>query len=104
AMPMTNWYSGFQPRRGLAFTSARRPFTWPPEIAHFLRIAETGMAEPFKGLTTDGTLLQGLYPLQPTGVSTERLRDAAASVLDALTPAQRTTACFPIDSEQWRAW
>ena len=101
---MTNWYSGFRPRRGLAPTSARRPFTWPPAIEHFKRLAEDGLAEPFTGLTTDGAPIPGLFPVGPAGASSRRLRDAAEALLAALTPAQRSDACFPLDSNLWRAW
>src|SRR5215208_606125 len=100
---MTNWYSGFKPRQ-VPPTSGRRPFTWPPELTHFRQLAETGMAEPFTGLTTDGTLLEDLFPVRQTGVATGRMRDAAEALLAALTPAQRTDACFPLDSDAWRAW
>jgi hypothetical protein len=33
-----------------------------------------GLAEPFKGITTDGNLVPGLFPLRSTGVSTEPVR------------------------------
>ena len=101
---MTNWYSGFHPRTGVPPTSARQPFEWAPELQHFRQLAQDGMAEPFTGLTVDGEPLAGLFPLQPTRVSTAHLRDAAAAVLASLTPAQRTDACFPIDSSLWRVW
>src|SRR3954452_14326750 len=100
---MTSWYSGFKPRQ-VPPTSGRRPFTWPPELTHFRQLAETGTAEPFTGLTTDGTPLAGLFPVRQTGVTTRRMRDAAEALLAALTPAQRTDACFPLDSDAWRAW
>ncbi|HEY7067625.1 MAG TPA: DUF3500 domain-containing protein [Chloroflexota bacterium] len=100
----TSWYSGFRPRQNQPTTSAHQPFTWPAELEHFRQLAQSGMAEPFTGLTTDGTVREGLFPLQATGVSTARLRDAALAVLDAFTPAQRADACFPLDSPIWRAW
>src|SRR5688572_6008603 len=101
---MTSWYSGFRPRQGVPPTSARRPFDWPPELEHFRRLAHDGLAEPFKGLTTDGTLVEGLFPIRQTGASTRRLYDAAGAVLEALSPAQRADACFPLESDMWRAW
>ena len=101
---MTSWYSGFNPRRGGAPTSGREPFTWPPELMHFRQLAESGMAEPFEGLTTAGALVPDLFALQPSGASTRRLREAAEALLAALSPAQRADACFPLDSELWRGW
>src|SRR3954469_18476654 len=36
-----------------------------------------GLAEPFKGITTNGNIEPGLFRIQPTGVSTEPVRIAA---------------------------
>src|SRR5262245_62560875 len=44
-----------------------------------------GLAEPFKGLTTNGEVTPGLFPIQATGVSTEPVRNAAERVLSSLT-------------------
>jgi Protein of unknown function (DUF3500) len=101
---LTSWYSGFRPRQGVPPTSARHPFDWPPELEHFRQLAHKGMAEPFTGLTTDGTVIGGLFPVRATGVSTARLRDAAQALLATLTPAQQAAACFRLDSPLWRAW
>src|SRR5688500_355683 len=43
-----------------------------------------GLAEPFKGITTDGTPEAGLFPVKSTGVSTEPVRTAAEAFLAAL--------------------
>jgi hypothetical protein len=100
---MTSVYSGFRPRQ-VPPTSARRPFNWPPELEHFRQLARDGMADPFKGLTTDGTRVDGLFPIKDTGASTRRLREAAAALLAALTAAQQADACFTLDSPLWRGW
>jgi hypothetical protein len=49
---------------------------------------ERGLAEPFKGVTTDGKVVGGLFPVRSTGVSTEPVRKAAEAFLAALTPEQ----------------
>src|SRR6476659_4725688 len=47
--------------------------------------AETkGLAEPFKGITTDGQVVPGLFAIHSTGVSTEPVRKAADAFLAAL--------------------
>ena len=43
-----------------------------------------GLAEPFKGITTNGTVQPGLYTIRSTGVSTETVRKAADAFLAAL--------------------
>lgn len=63
-----------------------------------------GQLQPFKGLTADGTIEPGLFPIQATGVSTRPVRDAAQRFLQALTPEQRAKTTFPIDDEEWLKW
>src|SRR5258708_31885000 len=67
--------------------------------------AETrGLAEPFKGITTNGTPQPGLFPIRSTGISTEPVRKAAAAFLAALEPEQRKKTLFPVDDVEWRKW
>jgi len=78
------------------------------EATDFLRsyaaAGEAAVAQPFKGVTTDGTVVPGLFQLQKTGVSTEPIREAALAFLAALGPAEQASACFPIDADAWRRW
>lgn len=62
------------------------------------------LAEPFRGVTTDGTVVEGLFPLRSTGVSTEPLRLAAERFLAGLTASQRERTTFPADDIEWRRW
>ena len=64
----------------------------------------TGLAEPFRGVTADGTVRPGLFAIRATGVSTEPVRAAAAAFLAALTPEQRAATTFPVDDDEWRKW
>ena len=63
-----------------------------------------GLAEPYKGITTDGKIVPGLYPIQPTGVSTAAVRSAASRFLDSLTAEQRARTMFSVDDPEWRKW
>jgi hypothetical protein len=65
---------------------------------------EKGLAEPFKGITTNGELVKGLFPLHSTGVSTEPVRIAAEKFLAALGAEQRRKTQFPVDDVEWRKW
>jgi hypothetical protein len=65
---------------------------------------ERGLAEPFRGVTTDGTLVPGLFPLRSTGVSTEPVRAAAAAFLGALGAEQRARTRFGVEDDEWRKW
>ena len=76
----------------------------PEQLATNLRNAETQIAEPFKGLTTDGQVASGLFPLQKTGLSNEGMKQAAETWLDSLDAGQRNAALFSVDSDAWRRW
>ncbi len=67
--------------------------------------AETkGLAEPFKGITTNGSALPGLFTIRATGVPTDPVRKAAVAFLAALTKEQRDRTMFPVDDPEWRKW
>jgi hypothetical protein len=63
-----------------------------------------GLAEPFKGITTNGTVQPGLFELRKTGVPTDAVRNAAEKFLASLTEAQRAKTMFPVDDPEWRKW
>ncbi|MEX2123758.1 MAG: DUF3500 domain-containing protein [Woeseia sp.] len=68
------------------------------------RAEERGLAEPFRGVTANGELVYGLFPVRSTGVSTEPVVNAARNFLDALSEAQRAKSVFPVDDPEWRKW
>jgi hypothetical protein len=61
-------------------------------------------AEPFKGITSDGNVIPGLFTIRKTGVSTQSIREAAEAFLGALTAEQRAKTLFRVDTDQWRKW
>ena len=69
-----------------------------------LAAEKAGLAEAFRGVTTNGTVEPGLFGLRSTGVSTEPARRGAAAFLAALTPEQRAKTLFPVDDVEWRKW
>ena len=67
--------------------------------------AETrGLQESFKGVTTNGTVVPGLFPVRSTGVSTEPVRKAASTFLGTLTKDQRARTEYSVDDQEWRKW
>ncbi len=69
------------------------------------RSAETsGLAEPFKGITTNGSVQPGLFAVRSTGVSTAPVVAAARKYLGSLAPWQKAKATFPVDDPEWRKW
>lgn len=61
--------------------------------------------EPFVGITTDGTVREGLYslPVDPVTPDAERVR-AAEHLLGFLTAEQRERVSYPLDAPEWRGW
>jgi hypothetical protein len=68
------------------------------------RMEATGLAEPFRGVTTSGEIVPGLYSIRSTGVSTEPVRVAAQGFLAALNDEQRARTQYPVDDDEWRRW
>jgi hypothetical protein len=62
------------------------------------------LAEPFRGVTTDGTVVPGLFTIRRTGVSTAPVVSASQLFLDALSDSQRARTTFPVDDIEWRKW
>lgn len=62
------------------------------------------LAEAFRGITANGTVERGLFPIRATGVSTAPVKKAADAFLAALTPEQRAKTTFPVDDPEWRKW
>jgi Protein of unknown function (DUF3500) len=85
-------------------TPAKHPFDLPEGLQRQLARAQANVAAPFTGITTDGHVGPGLYALRKTGVSAQPIVDAADAFLASLTPDERATASFDVDSVEWRNW
>jgi len=69
-----------------------------------LNLEQTGLGEPFKGITADGNIQKDLFQLISTGVSIEPVRGAALSFLESLDDDQREKTRFAMDDDEWRKW
>jgi hypothetical protein len=63
---------------------------------------------PFHGVTEDGTLREGLYPLTPAEPGEEApvpaMVAAARDLLAALSPGDRERITFDVDAVEWQTW
>ncbi len=84
-----------------AHADARRQ---SPRAKEFFAQWEKQLAEPFKGITADGTSIPNLYTLAPNGAPVAAMADAAKALLGLLTEEQRARSCFAADSNTWRRW
>ena len=69
-----------------------------------LEAERVGLAEAFKGITTDGNIVPGLFPVHKSGVSTDAVRNAAERFLNSLTAEQRAKTLYAVDDPEWRKW
>ena len=60
--------------------------------------------EPFKGVSTNGTPLAGLFERRDHGAPTAAMVEATTRLLAAVTPAQRAALLLPLDAREWRRW
>ncbi|KAK9447023.1 uncharacterized protein V1518DRAFT_125553 [Limtongia smithiae] len=67
---------------------------------HWLKL----FREPFKGVTTDGTVVPGLFELEDEQVQIEEIVATALQLLDLLDSKQTEKISYHIDSPEWRTW
>jgi hypothetical protein len=64
--------------------------------------------QPFKGVTNDGVLRPGLYPLAPARAGEEaptaEMVAAARKLLEALTLEQASRLSYAVDAPEWQSW
>ena len=75
-----------------------------PFLQQYVQHGEASVAEAFKGITTDGSVVPGLFPVQATGIATRPIAAAAELFLQSLGAEQQAAARFPVDSDAWRRW
>jgi hypothetical protein len=78
--------------------------TQTPRGKEMFAAREALFHEPFKGITTDGKAIPGLFSLAPNGAPVRAMADAVHALLTRLSPEQRAAMSFPADSQQWRRW
>jgi hypothetical protein len=97
-------YDSLGLRRTPALSARRLPPALPSILTDLVEYGERALAEPMVGITTDGVVRPGLFPIERTLISTRPVVDAAIAFLAALDPTQRDTVTFPVDADEWRRW
>ncbi|HYE73133.1 MAG TPA: DUF3500 domain-containing protein [Blastocatellia bacterium] len=62
------------------------------------------LAEPFKGITTNGSVMPELFKIRSTGVSTKPVRLAAEAFIKSLSEEQQKRTLYPVNDDEWRKW
>jgi hypothetical protein len=60
--------------------------------------------EPFKGVTTDGNVREGLFNAQDEGLDIGKIVAAAEALMGKLDNEQKKKVQYPINAKEWRAW
>ena len=60
--------------------------------------------QPFKGISTDGTPLTGLYQRRDHGAPAAAMVAATLRLIATVSPEQRTVLMLPLDAREWRRW
>jgi Protein of unknown function (DUF3500) len=92
-------------RHARPVVSARStPQKLPERLQDYLANAQASLVEPFTGITTGSAPVRGLFPIVPTGVSTQPIKDAAEAFVASLGVDEKRRAIFPVNDEAWRRW
>lgn len=76
----------------------------PPWLYDLTKVWEKLLEEPYKGITNDGTVREGLYQAQDEGVDVDGPVKKAEELLAALDSEQKGKISYPINAREWRAW
>ncbi|TRV74385.1 DUF3500 domain-containing protein [Streptomyces sp. 130] len=92
--------------RGMAYEEFAQNRYQAPFLRDLLAYWDGLYREPFVGITSDGTVREGLYALPPTVPSDtgNAPSEAAVRFLGMLTPGELDAVRHDIDAPQWRAW
>ena len=65
---------------------------------------EKYLSTPFKGVTTDGNVIPGLFALRPEYAPTREVLEAVSALLARLSPEQKKKVFLPIKSREREIW
>ncbi len=88
----------------VAFSQSRYPEELLRQKSGFMRSAARAMGEPFRGIAASDGLIEGLFPVRKTGISTAPVLAAANALLAALDTAQLSRSHFAVEDPEWRDW
>ncbi|KAF2796762.1 hypothetical protein K505DRAFT_406177 [Melanomma pulvis-pyrius CBS 109.77] len=79
-----------------------------PFVAGWIKHWEELYNEPYKGITTDGSVISNIHRLaeegEDLGAPTAEMVKAAQNVLDFTSPEQGRALIRPVDAPEWRSW
>ncbi|KAH6625845.1 hypothetical protein C7974DRAFT_208528 [Boeremia exigua] len=76
----------------------------PPWLYDLTKVWETLLAEPYKGVTNDGKMRDGLFDAKDEGFDTESVVKAVEGLYNELDEEKKNKLSYPINAREWRAW
>jgi hypothetical protein len=104
---MTTIYRGFAARAHSAYPIVHNfldASVLPPDVAGPLTAAERHWRDPYLGVTSDGQVRPGLYPVLATRIDDSVAATRANEFLESLTAQLRARVLQPLDAPEWRLW
>ncbi|KAJ6442215.1 GTP binding protein and negative regulator of the Ran/Tc4 GTPase cycle, Gtr1p [Purpureocillium lavendulum] len=86
------------------YAQAFRDQQSPPWLHALYTHWQALLAEPFKGITSDGVVRPGLFQLEDQGVPIDDIVAAARHAVAQMDETQRQRTHYHIDSAEWRTW
>jgi hypothetical protein len=76
----------------------------PPWLHDLTKVWEQLLAEPYKGVTNDGTVKDGLYQARDEAFDIESVVKKAEQLMGVLSDEEKGKVSFDINAREWRAW
>ncbi|KAH9205681.1 hypothetical protein DL95DRAFT_429897 [Leptodontidium sp. 2 PMI_412] len=86
------------------FSHTQKTFDTVPILEHLVNGWNGLLSEPFRGITTDGKPIQGLYTPEDDAVDVQSIVHAMSQFLALLSHDEKQLVMYPIDAPQRRAW
>lgn len=104
---MKDWTEfGVSPR--VPVMNATEPMTAAPDMQpvmdELMATVQRSLAEPVRGITSDGVVVPGLFAGTAGRTDTTGIREAATAWLGSLGAEDALAAQFPVGADEWRTW
>ncbi|CAE7188805.1 hypothetical protein CFE70_006852 [Pyrenophora teres f. teres 0-1] len=76
----------------------------PPWLYDLTKVWEKLLEEPYKGITNDGSVREGLFNARDEGADVGSAVKAAEELMSGLDVEQKRKISYPIHAREWRAW
>lgn len=87
-----------------AYTKCMQDNRAPPWLYDLTKVWEELVEEPYKGITNDGNIREGLFQSRDEGFDIGSVVKKADDLLGELSTEQKQKVSYSINAREWRAW